>query len=81
MKDLLHAIGFEETEVTGKTGDGVDATGILNVSNLAKVRVFVQAKRYKVALKSMQESLDNFAWQFHLVGKVLITTADYQPRL
>jgi restriction system protein len=45
---LLTAIGFEESQVTGKTGDGgVDATGILNVANLAKVKVFVQAKRYK----------------------------------
>lgn len=35
---LLTALGFEGSEVTGKTGDGgVDATGELNVSNLAKV--------------------------------------------
>ena len=52
VKDLLHAIGFEETEVTGKTGDGgVDATGILNIFGLAKVRVYVQAKRYKLGTK------------------------------
>lgn len=45
---LLTALGFEGSEVTGKTGDGgVDATGELNVANLAKVRVYVQAKRYK----------------------------------
>jgi len=44
---LLTALGFEGSEVTGKTGDGgVDATGELNVANLAKVKVFVQAKRY-----------------------------------
>lgn len=41
------ALGFEGSEVTGKTGDGgVDATGELNVAN-RKVRVYVQAKRYK----------------------------------
>lgn len=45
---LLSAIGFEDMEVTGKPGDGgVDATGELNVSNLARIRLFVQAKRYK----------------------------------
>lgn len=45
---LLTALGFEGSEVTGKSGDGgVDATGELNVANLAKVRVYVQAKRYK----------------------------------
>ena len=34
--------------MTGKVGDGgVDATGELNVANLAKMQVFVQAKRYK----------------------------------
>jgi len=46
---LLTALGFEGSEVIGKTGDGgVDATGELNVANLAKVKVFVQAKRYKL---------------------------------
>ena len=46
---LLTALGFEGSEVTGKTGDGgVGATGVLNVSNLAKVSIFVQAKRYKL---------------------------------
>ena len=45
---LLTALGFEEAEVTGKPGDGgVDATGVLNASNLARMKVFVQAKRYK----------------------------------
>ena len=47
---LLESLGFEETEVTGKTGDGgVDVIGELNVANLAKVKLFVQAKRYGTA--------------------------------
>jgi len=46
LKAFDPALGFEGSEVTGKTGDGgVDATGELNVSNLAKVKIFVQAKR------------------------------------
>ena len=43
---LLAAIGFEASEVVGKTGDGgVDVIGELNASNLAKVKIFVQAKQ------------------------------------
>lgn len=45
---LLSAMGFEGTEHTGKPGDGgVDAKGELNVSGMAKVKIFVQAKRYQ----------------------------------
>ena len=34
---LLEALGFEETEVTGKTGDGgVGVIGELHVANLAR---------------------------------------------
>lgn len=61
---LLTALGFEEAEVTGKPGDqGVDATGVLNASNLARIRVFVQAKRYKdrnvssAAVRSLRQSI------------------------
>ena len=47
---LLEALGFEETEVIGKSGDGgVDVIGELNVANLARVKLFVQAKRYGAA--------------------------------
>ena len=46
---ILNALGFEGSEHTGKVGDGgVDATGELNVSNMAKIKLFVQAKRYKL---------------------------------
>ncbi len=61
---LLTALGFEEAEVTGKPGDqGVDATGVLNASSLARIRVFVQAKRYKdskvssAAVRSLRQSI------------------------
>ncbi len=46
---ILNALGFEGSEHTGKVRDGgVDATGELNVSNMAKIKLFVQAKRYKL---------------------------------
>ena len=45
---LLAAVGFEETRVTGRPGDGgVDVEGVLNASNLGKVKVLVQVKRYQ----------------------------------
>ncbi|WP_424950317.1 restriction endonuclease [Deinococcus sp.] len=43
---LLTAMGFEETQHTGKTGDGgVDAQGTLDVGGLARIALKVQAKR------------------------------------
>ena len=82
VKELLHAIGFEETEVTGKTGDGgVDATGILNVSNLAKVRVYVQAKRYKAGTKINSGVVRQLRMAIPSGGQgAFITTADYQRK-
>lgn len=76
---LLTALGFEEAEVTGKPGDqGVDATGVLNASNLARIRVFVQAKRYKnsnvsaTAVRSLRQSIP-------VNGQgAVITTSDFQ---
>jgi predicted Mrr-cat superfamily restriction endonuclease len=77
---LLTAIGFEESKVTGKTGDGgVDATGILNVANLAKVKVFVQAKRYKRGSKINANIVKQLRTAIPVGGQgAFITTADFQ---
>lgn len=77
---LLTAIGFEESQVTGKTGDGgVDATGILNVANLAKVKVFVQAKRYKRGSKINANVVKQLRTAIPVGGQgAFITTADFQ---
>lgn len=82
VNELLHAIGFEETEVTGKTGDGgVDVTGILNVASLAKVRVYVQAKRYKVGTKINSGVVRQLRMAIPSGGQgAFITTADYQRK-
>lgn len=79
-KDLLSAVGFEATEVTGGVGDGgVDATGILNVFNIAEIKIHVQAKRYKrgsrinkSTVKQLRSSIPAGA-----LG-AFITTADFQ---
>ncbi len=78
--DLLTALGFEGSEVTGKSGDGgVDATGELNVANLAKVKVFVQAKRYKLGVKVPANVVKQLRQAIPFDGQgALITTAGFQ---
>lgn len=77
---LLTALGFEGSEVTGKSGDGgVDARGELNVANLAKVKVFVQAKRYKLGAKVSASTVRQLRQAIPFGGQgAFITTADYQ---
>lgn len=77
---LLTALGFEGSEVVGKTGDGgVDAIGELNVANLAKVKVFVQAKRYKRGTKIAANVVRQLRQAIPFGGQgAFITTADFQ---
>jgi predicted Mrr-cat superfamily restriction endonuclease len=77
---LLTALGFEGSEVTGKSGDGgVDATGELNIANLAKVKVFVQAKRYKLGAKVSANVVKQLRASIPSNGQgAFITTADFQ---
>lgn len=79
---LLTALGFEGSEVVGKTGDGgVDATGELNASNLAKVKVFVQAKRYKLGVKVAASTVKQLRQAIPFGGQgTFITTADFQKQ-
>lgn len=78
---LLTALGFEGSEVTGGTGDGgVDATGELNVANLAKVKVYVQAKRYKLDAKVAAKTVRQLRQAIPAGGQGgFITTATFQP--
>ena len=77
---LLTALGFEGSEVRGKSGDGgVDATGELNIANLAKVKVFVQAKRYKLGSKVAASVVKQLRASIPSNGQgAFITTADFQ---
>ena len=77
---LLAALGFEGAEHTGKSGDGgVDATGELNVANLAKVKLFVQVKRYKVSTKIAAKDVKALRQSIPSGGQgAFITTADFQ---
>jgi len=79
---LLTALGFEGSEVTGKVGDGgVDATGELNIANLAKVKIFVQAKRYKPDMHINANTVKQLRQAIPRDGQgAFITTADFQKK-
>jgi restriction system protein len=79
---LLAAIGFEGAEHTGKSGDGgVDATGELNVANLAKVKLFVQVKRYKIGTKIAAKDVKSLRQSIPSGGQgAFITTAEFQAK-
>ena len=82
VQHLLTALGFEGSEVTGKTGDGgVDVKGELDVSNLAKIQLFVQAKRYKLGSKVTANVVRQLRQAIPTGGQgAFITTAGYQAQ-
>jgi len=79
ISHLLTALGFE-AEHTGRPGDqGVDATGELNVDNLAKVKVYVQAKRFQLGSKVPANEVRKLRQAIPFGGQgAFITTADFQ---
>ncbi|MBL6985770.1 MAG: restriction endonuclease [Methylobacter sp.] len=79
---ILTALGFEGSEHKGKVGDGgVDATGELNVANMAKIKLFVQAKRYKLGVNINANVVKALRSNIPSGGQgAFITTADYQKK-
>lgn len=79
---ILNALGFEGSEHTGKVGDGgVDATGELNVANMAKIKLFVQAKRYKLGSRISANVVKALRANIPSGGQgAFITTADFQKK-
>lgn len=79
---LLAALGFDDSEVVGKPGDGgVDVRGTLNASNFAKVEVYVQAKRYKIGTKVKASDVRKLRQMIPHNGQgTVITTADFHPK-
>lgn len=80
IKELLTALGFEGSQHTGKSGDGgVDVTGELNIASLAKVKLFVQAKRYKLGKRISANDVKDLRKSIPRDGQgAFITTADFQ---
>jgi len=79
---VLNALGFEGSEHKGKVGDGgVDATGELNVANMAKIKLFVQAKRYKLGSRISPNVVKALRANIPAGGQgAFITTADFQKQ-
>jgi len=81
VTNLLSALGFEAERV-GKSGDGgVDARGELDLYNMAKVKLLVQAKRYNPdsrippkSVKALRQNIPSNA------QGAFITTCDFQPK-
>jgi restriction system protein len=78
--ELLRALGFEATEVVGGPGDGgVDAVGVLDVSGLARINVFVQAKRYRRGSRISANTVKALRASIPRDGQgAFITTADFE---
>jgi len=79
VKELLKAMGFEDTEITGQTNDGgVDVTGQISVPGLATVKVFVQVKRYKAGKKISANTVKNLRASIPMNAQgAFFTTAGY----
>jgi predicted Mrr-cat superfamily restriction endonuclease len=78
---ILNAMGFE-AEHTGKAGDGgVDAIGELSISNMAKIHLYVQAKRYKLGQKIHEKTVKELRQNIPFGGQgSFITTCDFHSR-
>lgn len=77
---LLTALGFEEAKHTGKVGDeGVDATGELDLYGIAKIKLYVQAKRYKLGSKINARTVKALRQNIPAGAQgAFITTSEYQ---
>ncbi len=78
---ILTALGFE-AEHTGKVGDGgVDATGELDINNLAKIKLFVQVKRYDINKKISDAQVKDLRKNIPYGGQgAFITTCDFTEK-
>ena len=82
VEHVLAALGFEDTQVTGRSGDqGVDVKGTLNNSGLVRVDVYVQAKRYKLGSKVGAGDVRKLRQVIPGGGQgAVITTAGFQKK-
>jgi restriction system protein len=82
ITSILDVLGFEESIHIGKTGDGgVDVIGELNVSNMAKVKLYIQAKRYKIGNHINANTVKALRANIPSGGQgAFITTSDYQSK-
>lgn len=75
---ILRESGFEQVEVTGRSGDGgIDGKGILKLQNIITFHVVFQCKRYKDSVSS--PAIRNFrgAMQGRADKGIFITTGSF----
>ena len=79
---LLTALGFESSQHTGKVGDGgIDAKGEMNIANMAKIKLYVQAKRYKPSETISAKTVHSFRASIPNDAQgAFITTSDFQAK-
>ncbi len=76
---LLTALGFESVEVTRLHKDGgIDARGTLVVGDSIRIKMAVQAKKWKHNVQSQQVQQVRGSFGVHDQG-LIVTTSDYSP--
>ncbi|AIE75625.1 MULTISPECIES: restriction endonuclease [unclassified Synechocystis] len=77
-KQFLREAGFQEVEVTGKTGDGgIDGKGILQINPLLSIPVLFQCKRYTGSVGAPQIRDFRGAMMGRADKDILITTGSF----
>jgi restriction system protein len=79
---LLRESGFQNVEVTGRSGDGgIDGHGILEVNPLVTFKVLFQCKRYKSGGQVTSSQVRDFrgALDGRADKGIIITTATFTP--
>ncbi|MBE9193777.1 restriction endonuclease [Synechocystis sp. LEGE 06083] len=77
-KQFLREAGFQEVEVTGKTGDGgIDGKGILQINPLLSIPVLFQCKRYAGSVGAPQIRDFRGAMMGRADKGILITTGSF----
>lgn len=76
---LLTALGFNEVEVIGRSGDGgIDVRGTLVVGNAIRTRMAVQVKRWKKNVQAPTVQQVRGSLGTHEQG-LIISTSDFSP--
>jgi restriction system protein len=77
-KRLLTECGFQNVQVTGKTGDkGIDGIGLLEINDLVSFKVLFQCKKYKESVGSSQVRDFRGAMQGRADKGIIITTGSF----
>ena len=75
--ELLSAMGFEDVDVTNISGDGgIDIRGTLVVGDTVRIRMAVQAKRWKANVQAPEIQRVRGSLSVHEQG-MIVTTSDF----